>query len=429
MAPGALPLIGHAKKLGVDFFGGLKELCIDVADENGLACFNIATAPTISVINSKDIKKVLLNSNHRTAIPLLQLHFDAFLGRKALVTLMGAEWKHHRLVTSKAFHWENLKAMAAQMGNVATQLADQLSKHDGKVLDLWPIMKMATLDTFGVCALSYDFGCVKALQSSPIADAFEFMLDELSRRIYRDTLLPTSIFYSLPTEANLQHRKHSALLRKLIAGLITQRHAERAATAAAAAACRTISVNDPPASSDAAGAGAAAAQGGAKKGDLLTHLLDAADETEAEEGRGLGGSHKKMDDESVRDLLFTLLFGGYDTTSITMSYTLYMLSQQQEIEKKVYEEVVAVLGEAEGSSAGAAGDTARGISYEQIQKLTYCAAVVQETLRLYPPAPLTVRSLESDLELGGHLIPVNTMVYLPIWWIHRYTVGQHTNTK
>jgi cytochrome P450 len=259
-----LPLIGHAAKLGENFFGGLKELCVDVADANGMACFNIATAPVVSVLEAKHIKQVVLNSNSRTPIPLLQLHFDAFLGRKALVTLMGAEWKHHRLVTSKAFHWENLKVMAEQMGDVATQLADQLCKHDGKVLDLWPILKMATLDTFGVTALSYDFGCVKALQSSPIAEAFEFLLDELSRRIYKDTLLPTSMFYAIPTQANTLHKKHSKLLGELIGGLITQRREERAAAKEASN----------------SGGGAATA---VVKADLLTHLLNAADETEADQ--------------------------------------------------------------------------------------------------------------------------------------------------
>jgi cytochrome P450 len=168
----------------------------------------------------------------------------------------------------------------------------------------------------------------------------------------------------------------------------------------------------------------------------------------------------------LRGLLFTLLFGGYDTTSITMSYTLYMvselshyhrithhttlrvqavmfshlavrilpicpcahtqpstlyqLSQHPAVEAKVLQEVRTVLGG--GESKGGFENDKGGLTYENVQKLTYCAAVVQETLRLFPPAPLTVRSLETDLELGGHVLPKDTMIYLPIWWIHRYSM-------
>lgn len=59
-------------------------------------------------------------------------------------------------------------------------------------------------------------------------------------------------------------------------------------------------------------------------------------------------------------------------------------------------------------------------TYESLQRLVFCQACLTEALRLYPPAPLTVRTLEEDLTLDGHVLPKGTMVYMPIWWIHRY---------
>jgi cytochrome P450 family 4 len=53
-------------------------------------------------------------------------------------------------------------------------------------------------------------------------------------------------------------------------------------------------------------------------------------------------------------------------------------------------------------------------------KLPLCSAVINETLRLYPPAPITVRYTEAPVELQpGIIVPTGTMLYLPIWWIHR----------
>ena len=52
--------------------------------------------------------------------------------------------------------------------------------------------------------------------------------------------------------------------------------------------------------------------------------------------------------------------------------------------------------------------------------LQYCKAVVLETLRLYPPAVITTRTLEKPLKLhGGVTIPSGTFCSVPIWTIHR----------
>jgi len=59
-------------------------------------------------------------------------------------------------------------------------------------------------------------------------------------------------------------------------------------------------------------------------------------------------------------------------------------------------------------------------TYETVAELVYCQAVISEALRLYPPAPLTVRTLTEDMSLEGHSLPAGTMVYMPIWWVHRY---------
>eukprot|EP00479_Gromia_sphaerica_P009549 TRINITY_DN405_c0_g1_i4.p1 TRINITY_DN405_c0_g1~~TRINITY_DN405_c0_g1_i4.p1 ORF type:complete len:173 (-),score=39.22 TRINITY_DN405_c0_g1_i4:162-680(-) len=58
------------------------------------------------------------------------------------------------------------------------------------------------------------------------------------------------------------------------------------------------------------------------------------------------------------------------------------------------------------------------IEYKQLKQFTYVDWVVQEGLRLYPPAPTAQRVCQEDIEIGGHLIPKNTTVHIPIWSVH-----------
>eukprot|EP00957_Ditylum_brightwellii_P167315 12737506-Ditylum_brightwellii.AAC.1 len=57
--------------------------------------------------------------------------------------------------------------------------------------------------------------------------------------------------------------------------------------------------------------------------------------------------------------------------------------------------------------------------FDPDEKLHYIRAVVYEALRLYPPAPQTMRVLERPLKLHNHTIPAGVKVFVPIWEIHR----------
>ena len=112
-----------------------------------------------------------------------------------------------------------------------------------------------------------------------------------------------------------------------------------------------------------------------------------------------------------------------------------MMTQHRDVEAKVVAEVLSVIG----------NDPTQPFTYEDItNKLPYCTAVINEVLRLYPPAPFTVRTLEEPLELKVDTTPTSSiptptstdttptnketititlpkgiMMYIPIWWIHR----------
>jgi len=346
-----------------------------------MASFSLVGQTVVSVTRAEHVRKVLLASNFRNDIPLINKHLRAFLGNRSLVLLMHGEWKAHRHIMTRAFHHEHLKGMVADFSEVAdalvARLVEQAEPAGGSnsggahKVNVVPVLKMATLDAIGLTAFGYRFDTLKN-GSHPVVSAFEYLLDETTRRQFEAPLSLEALWAGLPTASNRRLKREVAVLRACVDGIVAARAAEG------------------PARRDC-------------HDDLLKHMLA------AREAEGAGA----ISDEALGDNLLTLVFGGFDTTSIALTYVLYLVAQHPEVEAAALAEVERVLGDR------------RAIVHEDMGSLVYCAAVVTEALRLYPPAPLTVRTLEAPLELEGSpsgetkTLPAGTMVYLPIWWIHR----------
>jgi cytochrome P450 len=131
--------------------------------------------------------------------------------------------------------------------------------------------------------------------------------------------------------------------------------------------------------------------------DLLSVLLAVRDE---ETGEG-------MSDRQIRDEVITLLLAGHETTAVALSWTWYLLAQHQECEQRLHEEVDAVLG-------------GRLPTVEDLPTLPYSRMVLEESLRLYPPAWSFSRNALADDELGGYHIPAGSTVLLCPYTTHRH---------
>jgi cytochrome P450 len=130
--------------------------------------------------------------------------------------------------------------------------------------------------------------------------------------------------------------------------------------------------------------------------DLLARLLAARD---AETGGG-------MTPKEVRDQVVTIFMAGHETTSQALSWTWYLLSQHPAVEARLHNELAAVL---------AAGPP----RYEDIASLPYARMVIEESMRLYPPAHTFGREPIADDEILGHRIPAGADVLVLPWLLHR----------
>lgn len=115
--------------------------------------------------------------------------------------------------------------------------------------------------------------------------------------------------------------------------------------------------------------------------DLLGAMLNTAQE----------GTGRKLSLENIRYQILTFLIAGYGTTAGMLSFALYFLSTHPEVLAKAQREADEILGSATG-----------GPTFEQVGKLRYIRRVLDEALRLWPPAPAFLREARQDTTLGGH---------------------------
>jgi cytochrome P450 len=129
--------------------------------------------------------------------------------------------------------------------------------------------------------------------------------------------------------------------------------------------------------------------------DLLSRLLVA----QHEDGTG-------MTDRQLRDEAMTLYLAGHETTALTLTWTWYLLSQHRQVEQKLLTEWEHVL----------AGSTP---TVKQLPRLSYTAAVIAESMRLFPPVYVIGREATVDLELGGYRVKRGYTVLMSQWVNHR----------
>jgi len=138
-------------------------------------------------------------------------------------------------------------------------------------------------------------------------------------------------------------------------------------------------------------------QRGQDEGTVIGQLLDARDPETGE----------ALDATGLRNETAVLLMAGHETTANLLAWTWYLLSQAPEVEARLHAEIDSVL---------------RGNlpTLADVPRLTYTRAVLDETLRLYPPVPILSREALSAEVFRGKCIPKGSLVLVVPWLLHRH---------
>ena len=129
-------------------------------------------------------------------------------------------------------------------------------------------------------------------------------------------------------------------------------------------------------------------------GDVLSMLLTTHDEEQS------------LTDTQIRDHIMTFVAAGHETTSLALTWTFYLLSEHPTVYEKLLNELQSVLGES-------------APTVDTIGKLPYLEWVLNESMRLYPPAWTQGRQSIDEFDLDGYHLPAGTMFMFSQWVMHR----------
>ncbi|XP_045494873.1 cytochrome P450 4C1-like isoform X1 [Colias croceus] len=117
-----------------------------------------------------------------------------------------------------------------------------------------------------------------------------------------------------------------------------------------------------------------------------------------------------IDDKGVGEEVDTFMFGGHDTTSIALKFTLMLLANHQEAQDKIIEEYKSILN-----------SMSCPVTIGDLSQMKYLECCIKESLRLYPPLPTITRNIDQTLKLGNYEVPSGTECVILIYDLHRRT--------
>lgn len=98
----------------------------------------------------------------------------------------------------------------------------------------------------------------------------------------------------------------------------------------------------------------------------------------------------KLSNKDIMEETDNFMFAGHDTTTSAINFLLFNLAKHQDVQQKVYEEILEVLG----------NDSAASYSVNDLSNFKYFELVLKESLRLFTPVPIIGRYLREDVEIS-----------------------------
>ncbi|GKD67342.1 cytochrome P450 CYP72A219 [Tanacetum coccineum] len=276
-----------------------------------------------------------------------------------LVVSEGEKWTKHRHIINPAFHLESIKSMFLAICFSCSEMIKKwelLTAESGVAeVDVWPYIDNLAGDVISRAAFSSSYEEAQKI--------FQIQKEQMQLmiRLLFIIYLPGGRF--IPTRANKKFQENRKKLQALARGIVEKRKK-------------------------------AIEMGEASNNDLLGILLESNSKETKECGVG-------MSIEDVIEECKLFYIAGSETTSTLILWTLVCLSLHQEWQTKAREEIMQVFGTGE-------------LHFEGLKHLKIVTMILNEVLRLYPPAPMVLRATHKDTKLGDMTIPSGVNIIIPI---------------
>ncbi len=267
----------------------------------------------------------------------------------------GAHWRWQRRAAAPVFTHRNIANLAPVMAAAADRAADRIAASGGRGHDMMSEMVQTTFDVISEVTFSGD----GTFDSGKVHEAIDAYIAEAGKISLLDMLgVPDWV----PRPGRMLSGHALGEMKKVADTAIEARKARGA--------------KDTP--------------------DLLDLLLAGVDPE----------TKKTMNTAELRDNLLTFIVAGHETTALTLAWALYLCAFDQDVQAKARAEISEICGD-----APLTGDMAA--------QLTYVRQIVDETLRLYPPAGIISRTAQANDMLCARDIRPGDTVMIPIYALQR----------
>ena len=332
-----------------------------VTDRYGdLVAFPMPRTPVLLVNDPAGAARVLRDNHRAWGKATLQYRALSAVTGAGLLTADGDAWRHRRRLAQPAFRHGALDGVAEQSVAAAEALRATWEAAGPDVpVDADAAALRAMLAVVGRTLFAADL--------APEADRVVGAVDAALHAVVRRSASPLALgpLGRLPTPSRRRLRRAVATLDDVAAEVVAHRRATLAA----------------------------GGSGDGPDGDVLALLLRAADAGD-------------LTAREVRDELVTLVIAGHETVASSLTWTLHLLAAHPVVQRDLHAELDAVLG-------------GRAPEWADVPALRRTRAVVDEALRLFPPAwVITRRALAADV-VAGVEVPAGTLAVLSPWLLHR----------
>ena len=354
--PSGPQMLRAIRTIRTDALGFLEQM----AREYGpVVQFPIPSPPSYLVSDPEAVRRVLVTKAKDYDKETIQYRSLSLVTGEGLLTTSGDVWRRQRRMVQPAFHHQVLEGVVghaargaedllARWGDAARQgrLRRPAGPERGAVIDVDEAMMRVALETVGASL----FGTDLSADADRLARATIEALDVVVARAQ----VPVQPPQWLPTRRTRALRAALAQLDDAVASMISSRQRGRGA--------------DEPAT-------------------LLDLLVDASI------------ADPPIPVSEVRDELVAFLVAGHETTASALTWVLWLLAGDLDVQAEVARELGNVLGD-------------RGPSYADLDRLPWTRAVFDEAMRLYPPVWLVSRQAREGDVLAGREIPAGSLIIM-----------------
>jgi cytochrome P450 len=325
----------------------------------GGMCFVKGTWPfkdTLFVTEPSVIEDVLIKRPELLGRDLATIQaMSNFLDERGLFLAEGMDWRWQRRAVAPAFRYENLLRFVPRF--FASAIAQAQAWRNAGTAEPVDVAKAMTQTTFDVIVRTL-LGGDGVLEREKWLAAFTASFNAFP---WQSLLASAGLPKAFPHPGSLKMRKAVVYLRSETNKIVIARRSSAT-----------------------------------HHNDVLDLLIAARD---PETGRALN-------DEELTGNLFTFVAAGHETAAMALAWVFWLLAKDQTSQERVRDEVIRVAG-------------ACDIYAEQVERLTFTRQVIQEAMRLFPPAPAISRQAREDTMLGTHTISKKAQIVIPIWSLHR----------